>query len=175
VYDLVASYPGEPAVCGWLARPTTGCVLGQVEVSGLALPEGSTNFGDKIALLSVSIPNPELQPGGQWAVSLRWQALAPIEENYTVFVQMLDAEDRIVGQVDSWPLQGTLPTGQWQQGEVINDPYSVQLANDMPPGAYRLNVGWYLLETLRRLPVLDQSGLAIDDKVVLPGLSVPDG
>jgi hypothetical protein len=33
-------------------------------------------------------------------------------------------------------------------------------------------VGWYLLETMQRLPVLDAEGQAIDDKVLLSGLSV---
>jgi hypothetical protein len=97
-----------------------------------------------------------------------------MEEDYTVFVQVLDANDRIVGQVDSWPLHGTLPTSQWKLGETIDDPYPVQLTDDLPPGTYRLNIGWYLLETLRRIPVLDHNGLAVDDKAVVPGLTVPD-
>jgi hypothetical protein len=73
-----------------------------------------------------------------------------------------------VGQVDSWPLQGTFPTGQWKAGELINDPYLVRLAADLPPGPYRVHVGWYLLATLHRLPVLDGNGTAVDDKVIIP-------
>ena len=57
---------------------------------------------------------------------MSWQALAPLEEDYTVFVQVLDSEDNIVGQVDSWPVQGTFPTGRWQPGEVVEDPYLVR-------------------------------------------------
>jgi hypothetical protein len=33
-------------------------------------------------------------------------------------------------------------------------------------------VGWYLLETMQRLPVLDAAGQPVDDKVLLKGLTV---
>jgi hypothetical protein len=171
-YQILVTYPGAPAVCGWMASNSAGCILGEVDISGVPLPDEATNFEDKIALLSVEIAQTELRPGSQLAVDLNWQALASMNEDYTAFVQVLDAQDRIVGQVDSWPLQGTFPTSQWQPGEIIEDPYLIQLDPDLPPGPYRLQVGWYLLETLRRLPVLGDSGSAVDDKVIVPGLGV---
>lgn len=172
-YYLVASYPGANAVCGWLAPSSSGCVLGEVEVSGVPLPAGTVNFDDKIALLSMEVGDSRLQPGGRLHVDLTWQSLAPMAENYTVFVQVIDGRDQIVGQVDAWPLQGTYPTSQWQPGETIEDPYVVQLDGDLAPGAYRLHAGWYLLGTLRRLPVLNEDGVPIDDKVLLSGLTAP--
>ncbi|MBE2224292.1 MAG: hypothetical protein IAF02_22320, partial [Anaerolineae bacterium] len=96
-----------------------------------------------------------------------------LNENYTLFLQVLDANDRLVGQVDAWPLQGTLPTSQWQPGQTITDPYTIQLDSDLPPGDYRLLVGWYLLADLHRLPILNEVGQAQDDKLVVPGLSSP--
>jgi hypothetical protein len=172
-YDLVVAHPESQSHCGWLSRKTAGCVLGRVEVSDLQVPEGASNFADKIALISVELPEKILQPGGQVPVHLTWQALTSIDEDYTVFVQILDENDRIAGQVDSWPVQGTYPTSQWQTGEEIKDPYLVWLKGDLPPGEYRLNVGLYLLETLRRLPVLGEDGAPIDDKVEAPGLVIP--
>ncbi len=166
-YQLVASYPNQDAVCSWLARKTMGCVLGEIEVSGVPLPEGAINFEDKVALLDVVIPEKRLQPGGQLALTLNWQGLSQMQADYTVFIQVLDEQDRIVGQIDSWPLQGTFPTSQWAVGERVDDPYLVRLSEDLPPGQYRLHVGWYLLETLRRLPVVDERGTAVDDKFVV--------
>jgi len=153
------------AVCGWLARPTTGCVAAEVEVSGAALPEGAVNFGDKLALLDVGLPSEGLTSGGQLPVTITWQGLAEMAEDYTVTVQVLDAADRIVGQVDSWPVQGTFPTSQWTPGETVSDPYIVQVSDDISPGDYRVIVGVYLLATLERLPVVDENGNPIDDKV----------
>lgn len=160
------------ARCGWFSNPQPGCVLGQVEVSGVRLPEGATNFDDKIALLEIEVPDPTLRPGGQLNATFTWQALAPLAENYTVFVQVVNGQDQIVGQVDSWPLQGTYPTSQWSTGEIVTDPYRIQLAEELGPGPYRLLSGWYLLGTQERLSVLNESGAAIDDKVVLPGLEI---
>jgi hypothetical protein len=173
-YDLVAGHPQHTALCGWLSSPRSGCSLGQLTLSGAPLPAGATNFEDKIGLLSIDVPKTTLQPGGRLAVELTWQGLAPMESDYTVFVQVLDQQDRIVGQVDSWPLQGTFPTSQWSPGQIVRDPYLVQLSAGLEEGPYRLQVGWYMLATLRRLAVLDESGSTIDDKVTFPGLIVGD-
>ena len=172
-YQLTVAQPNAAARCGWLQPPTAGCILGEIEISGVPLPAGATNYEDKIALLSLDLPQTQLQPGGQLPVTLTWQSLGPINEDYTVFIQILDANDQIVGQVDAWPLQGTLPTSQWTPGQTIQDPYLIQLNGDLPPGQYRLQVGWYLLTTLRRLPVLDQDGAPMADKLLVSGLVVP--
>lgn len=172
-FPLIIRSPAGSAICGWLQTGRDACTLGAVEISGAPLPAGAVNFGDKIALLEITIPDTRLQPGGLLPLTLTWQALAPLVADYTVFVQVLDANDRIVGQVDAWPVQGTRPTSQWVPGQVITDPYAVQLAADLPPGEYRLIVGWYLLADLRRLPVLDDSGAAVDDRVVVDGLIRP--
>ncbi|MFW6062771.1 MAG: protein O-mannosyl-transferase family [Chloroflexota bacterium] len=171
-YALQGKHPDAQARCRWLAAPSAACSLGSIDVQGVALPEGASNYDDMIALLEADVAEANLQAGGQLAVTLTWQALAPIDENYTVFVQVVDAQNQIVGQVDSWPLQGTYPTSQWRAGEVIEDGYQIQLPAELPPGRYRLLIGWYQLSTQQRLPVLDESGAAIDDKVVIPGLTV---
>lgn len=169
-YELVAGAVAD-AACGWLQPPTADCVLGSVAISGVALPEGAVNFDDQIALLDIELASTTLQPGGELPLTLTWQSLGPVAEDYTIFIQVLDAADRIVGQVDAWPLQGTYPTSQWTPGEVVVDPHIVQLSGELAPGTYRVQVGWYLLATLRRLPVLDADGTAVDDKVVVTGLT----
>jgi len=144
-----------------------------VDVSEGPLRLGATNFEDKVALLDVDIPDKHLKAGGRLSLTLTWQGLAPMDADYTVFIQALDAQDRIVGQVDAWPVQGTRPTSQWKPGEIIVDPYVVLLDDDLPAGPYRLIVGLYQLSDLRRLLVLDQDGAPIDDKYQVPGLLVP--
>lgn len=165
--SLVALPAGEQrAVCGWLAGPTTGCVLAEV-TAGVTVPEGAVNFDGQVALLDVAVDESALVPGGQLPVTLTWQGLADMSEDYTVFVQVLDAADRIVGQVDAWPVQGTFPTSQWRPGATVTDPYLVALSPEMQPGPHRLHVGLYLLATGQRLPVVDAEGNAVDDKVEL--------
>ena len=171
-YQLVLTRPGQTLICGWLQPVSVACPLGDVVVSGAPLPAGAINYDDKIALLDVALADTTLQPGGQLNLTLQWQALTPIADDYTVFLQVVDAQDRLVGQVDAWPLQGTLPTSQWTPGQTITDPYTIQLDPDMPPGAYRLLIGWYLLADLRRLPILNADGAPVDDKLAVSGLMV---
>ncbi|MCP4416653.1 MAG: DUF2723 domain-containing protein, partial [Chloroflexi bacterium] len=173
-YQLIAQHPSGEAQCGWMSPVTRFCVLGEVLVDGVPLPVGATNFEDKIGLLDITLPSKQLQPGALLDVSLTWQALTPLQNDFTVFIQVLDANDQIVGQIDSWPVQGTFPTSQWPIGEQIEDSYQVQLDSDLPPGPYRVQVGLYLLQTLRRLSVLDDAGTAVDDKLLLTGLTVTE-
>ncbi|KAA3656883.1 MAG: DUF2723 domain-containing protein, partial [Chloroflexi bacterium] len=97
-YRLMAAHD-DGVVCGWMQLQGDGCVLGEIEVSGVPIPAGAVNYEDKIALLSVDVADANLQPGGQINLTINWQSLAPMREDYTVFVQVLDAQDRLVGQV----------------------------------------------------------------------------
>lgn len=138
----------------------------------MALPETAVNYEDKIALLDINLDNQQLQPGGTLQLDMNWLSLADMTEDYTLFLQVVDEQDRIVGQIDSWPVQGTFPTSQWQPGETVPDAYTIQLDSALPPGQYRLLVGWYLLGTARRLPILNEDGVPVDDKLVIHGLQV---
>jgi hypothetical protein len=169
---------GHTAVCGWslnpLVAPAATCALGKIVLSGVPLPAGATNFGDQIALLDVQPDTTTLAPGGQLNIGLAWQALGPIDDDYTVFVQLLSPAGELVTQVDAWPLQGTYPTSAWQLGETITDPYQLSLPPDLAPGEYQLIIGLYRLADLQRLPVLGADGGPLDDKHTLPGLIVPE-
>ena len=164
----------EPLRCGWLRPRHSACELATVSVRGAPLPAGAVNFGDRIGLLDLEIPDLTLQPGGELALELHWQPLAQMDEDYTRFVHVLDAADHIVGQIDSWPVQGTWPTSQWTPGEEVTDAVQLFIASDAAPGPYRLEVGWYLLDTMQRVPVLGNDGAPVDDRVLLEGLVVPD-
>jgi hypothetical protein len=164
------------AVCGWslnpFAPPVAHCPLGQIPLSGVPIPPQATNFGDQIALLTVEPTSTLLTPGGELSVTLTWQAVGAIPDDYTVFVQLLNPAGALVAQQDAWPLQGTYPTSAWRIGETIRDPYLLPLPPDLPPGAYQLIIGLYRLADLQRLPVLDSSGTPLDDKYSVPGLVV---
>ncbi len=105
-------------------------------------------------------------------VTLYWRADKPVREDYTVFVQLLDAEGRLVTQHDGQPLQGYLPTGDWSPGDVIPDWHRLPLPSDLPPGFYQLVAGMYLLETMDRLPVHAARLPSTDDSVALALLEI---
>ncbi len=162
-----------PLRCGWLRPLTHQCALASIDIQGAPLPAGAANFDDLIALLDTEMADFTLQPGGALELTLHWQALTPINEDYTVFLHVLDPADRIVGQIDGWPVMGTYPTSQWPSGKTIEDRYRLPIAADATPGPYRLEIGWYLLGSMQRLNVLDEEGRPIDNRLLQEGLIVP--
>lgn len=95
-----------------------------------------------------------------------------MERDYTVFVHLTNGKGQIVAQQDNQPQGGAYPTSIWDEGEVVKDEYALPLYPDLPPGEYQLRVGMYLLETLERLPLLDENGQTIGDNIVLGEISL---
>jgi hypothetical protein len=87
-------------------------------------------------------------------LTLTWQAVDPIGEDYTVFVHVLTLADEKVAQHDSYPCGGECPTRSWQPGEIIVDRYRLALPVDTLPGPFRLALGLYLLDTGERAAVV---------------------
>jgi hypothetical protein len=163
---------GQPAHCGWLAPATASCLLPPIQLIGEAAAEGAAIYDNQILLRRAVLGTPTVERGGLVEVNLQWQALTTIGEDYTVFVHLVGPDGALHGQVDYWPQGGTLGTSQWRPGQVIDDPYRVPVAGDAPPGEYSVHIGFYLLATLERLPVLNADGQPVDDKLVLIGLIV---
>ncbi len=104
-------------------------------------------------------------------VVLYWRAEEKIEKDFTVFVHLADAGDRVIAQQDTMPVEGTFPTTQWQPGELIVDGYTLHV--DAAPGAHTLFVGMYDGATLARVPAFDARGARVpDDRVWLTQVTV---
>jgi hypothetical protein len=63
---------------------------------------------------------------------------------------------------DGPPVNGRFPTSEWSPGEVISDSHFIPLdLNNIPAGTYRINVGFYILETFERLRDESRDSLTI--------------
>jgi hypothetical protein len=160
------------ARCGWLAGPGDGCVLATLQVESAA-STALANLNGRMLLLEAEVGASTLRPGERLSVNLRWQALQAMDKDYTVSVQLLGPDGRLYGQVDAWPVQGTLPTSQWRPGQTVTDPYVVPLRFDAPSGRYQVIVVVYLLGAPSRLPVVDETGRPLGDHVAIGGFEVP--
>lgn len=109
-------------------------------LDGLVLPEGS-----------------KVWSGGTLTVALPWVALRPADQDYSVFLHLLDANGNLAAQSDGYPRDGSRPTTSWQAGETIVDIRYIQLPANLPEGEYTLTVGWYDWRTGDRLPLADGS------------------
>lgn len=111
------------------------------------------------------------RPGDTIRLLLTWQSLAPAEESYTVFVHLIDGDNRPLVTLDYTPLGGSTPTHlwipKWLPGQRMLDPYRLALPPDLPPGTYYIEVGLYEMVSRRRLHMADSAGNLIGDRLIL--------
>jgi 4-amino-4-deoxy-L-arabinose transferase-like glycosyltransferase len=97
------------------------------------------------------------------ALVLYWQAVAPMNRDYTVFVHAIGKDGSIIAQADRQPQEGNYPTSLWDVGEQIRDEYALPVS----AADVQIILGLYDAETGRRLPILDERGAAQGDIVTL--------
>jgi 4-amino-4-deoxy-L-arabinose transferase-like glycosyltransferase len=113
-------------------------------------------LGNDIRLIGADYPD-SLQAGGTLNLALYWQANNTPPHNYTVFVHLLDENDKIASQLDLPPLGGTRPTSLWRPGEITRDDYPLPLPANLADGKYRIVVGMYEPPNGARLTLTDGS------------------
>jgi len=123
-------------------------------------------FGDAIAFLGYTLEQEEALPGQQAAVTLYWKCLRAMDEDHSVFVHLLDANEVMIAQRDMYPGQGTYPTSLWSPGEILADRFVLVLPETaLTPNVAVWEVGFYLLESGTRLPVHNAAGEVSGDNV----------
>lgn len=136
------------------------------ELASAAYPVGA-NLGDQVVLVGhEGIPD-AVQAGQVIHLTLYWEALSQMDEDYTVFVHLVDGEGSPIAQSDSQPLSGFYPTSFWEVGELVGDEHHLRVDTATPVGEYELVAGMYLLGTGERLSVLNEDHQAVADFVSL--------
>jgi 4-amino-4-deoxy-L-arabinose transferase-like glycosyltransferase len=186
--------PNSKGLALYQARPT-GVNLGQLPTDGMtrafdrtATPaafarsaRGSqpadANLGNLVRLIGYDVDTRRAWPGGRIAVTLYWQAQAPITDDYHVFAHLegdggTGGTPTIWGQADGRPVCWTYPTFDWRPGQIIADQHAINIEPDTPRGDYQLIVGMYLPDSGARLDVLDEVGEPVGNFVELVMVSV---
>jgi len=130
------------------------------------------DLGGLASFLGYDVEARTFRSGENVRLTLYWEAQQAVDTGYTVFVHLLDGQERIWGQVDSVPGRGTLPTTGWVAGEVIVDEYDVPIKGDAPAGEYVVELGMYDAATGQRLPVLGGDGREVGNRILLPRIAV---
>ncbi|HUW96961.1 MAG TPA: glycosyltransferase family 39 protein [Anaerolineae bacterium] len=140
----------------------------------LPVPEqvAAFSFDGAVRLWGYDLTPQMAEPGDTVRVALYWRAERQVEEDYTVFVHLVDEEGEIWGQQDNEPEGGFYHTSFWDVGETLTDRYEFVIDQNTPPGEYRIEIGMYVLETGQRLPVVDERTQTADDKAVLGTVAV---
>lgn len=130
------------------------------------------NVGDHIRLVGYRLGQPQAVAGAHLTVTLYWQALAPLPENYQVFLQLIDLTDaRKASQRDGEPGCNNYPTKSWVPGTIIADRYDMPVDADARPGQYTLLVGLVTAEGVR-LPVTNAAGEPLGDALPMTMVEV---
>lgn len=144
--------------------------FGNVRLATYALAQPATapqtplraRFGEAILLTGYALNATTYAPGDIAQVTLFWQALAPLDTRYKVFVHVSPAFDEPpLTQHDGEPAGGSRPTAGWLPGEVIADNHGLLIPPDAPPGDYLVIVGVYGLFDGARLPTAAGDRLAV--------------
>jgi hypothetical protein len=121
-------------------------------------------FGSEIQLSGFTTSKAET--GEKLDVLLAWEAKRQANEDYVVFVHMVDSSGQLVANHDGVPGNGRFPTKAWQPGIVIPDTHSILIPAELPAGEYLLKVGLYDPDTGERLTATAADGTVSDDNSI---------
>jgi 4-amino-4-deoxy-L-arabinose transferase-like glycosyltransferase len=102
-------------------------------------------FNEMIALKGYRLE--DAPDGASVDVVLYWQALQPVDFNYSAFVHLLDESGEVVAQKDHAPGEDVgYPPQVWYVGDIVEDRHSLSLPAGQT-GPFRVRVGLYNWET----------------------------
>jgi hypothetical protein len=137
-----------------------------------ALPASATpiyaRFGD-VELLGYEAPLRRYGPDELVPVTLYWKPVQPSDQDYSMFIRLLDPTDEIIASVPSFPGYGSLRASTWQPGVVYPDTYQVRLPDDVTGHwPLRIHVGWWKFPEGFSLDPIDADGQPLGT-VIIPG------
>ncbi len=115
-------------------------------------------------------PDSTLETGQTVVVTIPWQVRETPDQDWSVFLHLMDEDGVVVAQRDSYPGGGAWPTGDWRAGDVVTDTHRLTLpfaAGSPPCEACRLLLGWYDAETGAR-----PAGGGLEGEIELAELNV---
>ncbi len=122
---------------------------------------GDVVFGEFARFLGHDIGGREFWLGRRLIMHLYWEVLAPVPEDYMIYIHLRDRDGNVQATWDG-PVARS-PDGQiyystlvWEPGEFISDERTLRLPDDSlaPPGdGYSIVIGMYDILTGERVPV----------------------
>ena len=131
--------------------------------------EVNAPFGDAITLERYALSADTVRPGDLLQLRLDWRTDSALQTRYKVFIQLLDADGRLVAQRDSEPGNGLALTTTWTPDDVIQDQHALIIPNNLSPANYSLILGLYNGDDPQaRLPVNNTDYLQLTAVTVEP-------
>jgi hypothetical protein len=137
-----------------------------------ALPTDAIPVGvrfDGITLLGYQIEPDPVAPGGQVPITLYYRG-DPDPRNLSLYLTLLDGDDRSIGGLDTYPGGGNLPTSQFALEAIYADTYHIPVDPDTHgPLQVRVACGWWDYATGERLIPYTADGTALESLILRGG------
>jgi hypothetical protein len=134
-----------------------------------SVPEGARPVGilydNLIELVAVALPEDRRQPGDEVPVTLYLRSEQAPDENWQLFIQILDEDRQAIGNVTTHPGWGRNPTSLWTPGAIYEDRYLVRIDEPIAAGSPLLAnvyVGFIRPERTEPAPAVDAAGQPVE-------------
>jgi len=103
------------------------------------------DFGQKIRLLGWEVEGElaKLEELYYLDITMYWQSLRPMTENYRVYLKLVDSDGQVWRENDSKPVFDSFLTSQWEEGVILRDRHGLEVSPDAPPGVYYVGLGLF--------------------------------
>jgi len=115
------------------------------------------DFGHRLCLEGYGLSSHQVEYRRELGLGLEWRALRKIDQDYHLFVHVIDSQGQTWGQKDA-PLRDAdfLGTSAWPEKSEHLCNHSVPIEPGTPPGKYWIEIGVYGLQDLARLDIIDK-------------------
>ncbi len=120
-------------------------------------------FGDSIRLAGHDLSRPSTHPGGEIMVTLCWESVGTLDEDFVYFVHLVGPREMVVGARTTHPGLGRYPTSRWSPGDRFCDTLGVPVDDDTPaPAVYDVVIGWHQAASQVPLPAYAPDGSQLE-------------
>ena len=130
------------------------------------------NFNNEVRLVGYEYSQRNLQIGESFEVTLYWEALPGLKDDYEIQVQLQneygDVFDRAYTAVVSGQYNGT----DWQPGTILEDVHQISIDPGLPPGSYVIYAA--LIDSVTKEPqnIVGEDGHWINNHLLLARVNV---
>jgi hypothetical protein len=124
-------------------------------------------FQPAIILEQFIVPANTVRRSNALVAMFAWRVSATVEKDYTLFIHLIDAQNKIVAQSDVLLTSGSEPTSQWHPTRQYVNAITLPLNANTPPGKYQLQIGLYDAAAQERLHLVDANAQPIEDKLMI--------
>jgi len=100
------------------------------------------------------------------------ESLEDIDSDYWLLIQIFDEADQPLLTKDGSLSAGRYATDLWKEGDIFSFQHRLYLPPETPPGRYRLELGIHLFGTWEWLPIRDEKGAILGEKITLTSVRV---